>query len=124
MEEVSRVAGVCVPFCPSLRQPALPFSPSPLSMPPTSAPLLFPLNWPLNLPLPPLHASSQIDAWLGIVADHVDEVVLVAVVCVPFALYYASFALTSRIMPKWASTANVTADEWLLVLSIFFVLGR
>ena len=66
----------------------------------------------------------QMETCLEFVAVHVSESLLVSLVCVPIGFYYFGYALLSRVMPRVFSTSGVTSDEWLLGLSVFFVLGR
>ncbi|GAX81434.1 hypothetical protein CEUSTIGMA_g8864.t1 [Chlamydomonas eustigma] len=66
----------------------------------------------------------EAEAMLSTAADYVSEFLLVSVVCFPIGFYYFGYSLLSRVMPKIFSIDAVTSDEWLLGLSVFFVLGR
>ena len=64
------------------------------------------------------------EKWMESISGMVNESILVSLVCVPIGFYYFGHSLLSRVMPKVFSTHAVTSDEWLLALSVFFVLGR
>jgi hypothetical protein len=69
-------------------------------------------------------AVMALEKWLEGISVMVNESILVSLVCVPIGFYYFGHSLLCRVMPKTFSTHIVTSDEWLLALSVFFVLGR
>ncbi|GAX83259.1 hypothetical protein CEUSTIGMA_g10685.t1 [Chlamydomonas eustigma] len=70
------------------------------------------------------HVLAKWDDLLTQAARRVDDMVLVCILCFPIGCYYSGMALMSRIAPQLLSISSVSSDEWMLALTVFFVLGR